>query len=56
MYPMQQGDVKTTFADTTALEKAVNYKPRTGIQEGVKRFVDWWKTYYLCNDGVPAVD
>ena len=46
MYPMQQGDVKTTYADTSSLEKAVNYKPDTGIKEGVTRFTDWWKRQY----------
>jgi len=43
MYPMQQGDVKTTYADTTELGKAVGYKPTTGLKEGVRRFVEWWK-------------
>ena len=45
MYPMQQGDVKTTYADTSDLEKAVNYKPQTTIQEGIKHFTAWWKSY-----------
>ena len=47
MYPMQQGDVKITYADTSNLEKAVNYKPQTGIREGVEKFTDWWKRYQL---------
>jgi UDP-glucuronate 4-epimerase len=42
MVPMQQGDVKTTYADTSDLEKAVHYKPATDIEEGVERFVEWW--------------
>jgi UDP-glucuronate 4-epimerase len=42
MYPMQQGDVKTTFADTSGLEKSVGYKPATGLKEGIKNFVEWY--------------
>ena len=42
MYPMQQGDVKTTYADTTALEQAVGYKPTTELKEGIKNFVEWY--------------
>jgi len=45
MYPMQQGDVKTTFADTTDLEEAIGYKPATGIREGVGKFVEWFKEF-----------
>jgi len=47
MLPMQQGDVHTTFADTSGLENAVNYKPKTDIQEGVGKFVAWWKKHYI---------
>jgi len=47
MLPMQLGDVKTTYADTSALEKAVNYKPQTTLQEGIKRFTDWWQQFPL---------
>jgi len=46
MLPMQPGDVEMTWADTSALEKDFNYKPSTKIQEGVKRFIDWYKLYY----------
>ncbi len=44
--PMQPGDVPETYADTTELQKAVNYKPDTSIEEGVKRFVDWYLNHY----------
>ena len=44
MYPMQQGDVKTTYADTSELEKAVNYKPTTGLKEGLEKFAEWWNS------------
>ena len=45
MYPMQQGDVKTTYADTTNLECAVEYKPTTNLKDGLESFVEWWKKY-----------
>ena len=44
--PMQPGDVKSTFADNTSLEKWINFKPRTSIDEGIKIFVKWYKEYY----------
>jgi len=43
---MQPGDVPLTSADTSELNQWVNYKPNTSINEGVKRFVDWYKNYY----------
>jgi UDP-glucuronate 4-epimerase len=43
MYPMQAGDVKTTYADTSSLEKAVGYKPKTDLKTGLARFAEWWK-------------
>lgn len=44
--PMQDGDVVRTFADTTSLEQAINFKPNTDLQAGINRFVDWYKTFY----------
>jgi UDP-glucuronate 4-epimerase len=46
MMNMQAGDVKVTSADTSELNQWVNFKPNTSIEEGVKRFVDWYKNYY----------
>lgn len=46
MMPMQPGDVYKTWADTQDLFEAVEYKPQTGLVEGVAKFVDWYKTYY----------
>ncbi len=46
MMDMQAGDVKVTSADTSELNQWVNLKPNTSIEEGVKRFVDWYKNYY----------
>ncbi|MGA7304808.1 MAG: NAD-dependent epimerase/dehydratase family protein [Rhodothermales bacterium] len=44
--PMQPGDVHTTFADVTSLNEAVGFKPATKLQEGMQRFVDWYREYY----------
>ena len=44
--PMQAGDVKTTFADTTALEAWVGFKPRTLLKNGVIEFVNWYLRFY----------
>lgn len=44
--PMQDGDVVSTHADTSELKEAVGYQPKTSIQEGVKAFVKWYKTFY----------
>ena len=42
---MQPGDVPKTYADTAQLEAAVGYKPATTIQEGMKKFVEWYKDF-----------
>ena len=44
--PMQAGDVKSTYADTSALEAWVSFKPNTPLQEGVEKFVKWYRQYY----------
>ena len=44
--PMQTGDVPETFADVSALKKAINYQPKTSVEEGVKNFVKWFQEYY----------
>lgn len=46
LLPMQPGDVSSTWADVSELEKDFNYRPNTDIKKGVKNFVDWYKTYY----------
>ena len=43
---LQSGDVYETFADTTKLEKYVNYKSQTNLKLGISKFVDWYKWYY----------
>jgi UDP-glucuronate 4-epimerase len=44
--PMQVGDVKETFADISAIERDHGFKPATGIDEGVPRFVKWYREYH----------
>jgi len=44
--PMQPGDVKETFADITAIQRDHGFEPRTSIDEGVPRFVEWYKEYH----------
>lgn len=46
LMPMQDGDVPSTYADVSALENAVGFKPTTPIQTGVDRFVEWYREYY----------
>ncbi len=44
--PMQPGDVPVTYADIDKLAAAIGYRPQTSIEEGVGRFVDWYRDYY----------
>ena len=46
LLPMQPGDVPATFADVADLGAAVGFQPDTPIEIGVKRFVDWYRSYY----------
>jgi UDP-glucuronate 4-epimerase len=46
LLPMQPGDVPSTYADTTALEKDLGYKPYTDVKEGIKKFVGWYREFY----------
>lgn len=43
--PMQAGDVKATYADTSDLEAWVGFKPKTSLKQGVQLFADWYKRY-----------
>ena len=45
--PMQPGDVLETYADVDDLIEAVGFAPDTTIEEGIARFVEWYKGYYL---------
>ena len=44
--PMQPGDVKESFADISAIERDHGFKPTTTIDEGVPRFVEWYRDYH----------
>ena len=44
--PMQLGDVKDTFADISAIERDLGFSPTTTIDEGIPRFVDWYRGYH----------
>jgi UDP-glucuronate 4-epimerase len=46
MKPMQPGDVKATYADTSALRRAVGFAPSTPLETGLARFAEWFKSYY----------
>ncbi|HYN46965.1 MAG TPA: hypothetical protein VES64_09770, partial [Allosphingosinicella sp.] len=46
LLPLQPGDVPDTFADSSALARAVNWRPSTPVAEGVGRFIDWYKAFY----------
>ena len=44
MMPMQPGDVSRTYADTSKLQRAVGYKPRFGLHDGIRRFAEWYRS------------
>ena len=46
MLPMQPGDVPDTYANVDALVNDVGYQPNTSVEDGVKHFVEWYKSYY----------
>lgn len=46
LLPMQPGDVPDTYANVDSLRNAVGYAPQTSIEEGVARFIDWYRHYY----------
>jgi UDP-glucuronate 4-epimerase len=46
LLPLQAGDVPDTFADVEALVQDVGYKPATPVEEGVRRFIEWYVGYY----------
>ena len=46
--PMQPGDVYQTYADVDDLIADFGFKPETSIEEGLQKFVEWYKGYYNC--------
>ena len=49
LVPMQPGDVPTTYADATALERDFGFTPKITLREGLRKFAEWYKSYY-CSD------
>lgn len=47
LVPMQAGDVPVTYADTSALERDFGYKPDTSLREGLRKFAEWYKEFYM---------
>lgn len=47
LVPMQPGDVPVTYADTTALEADFGFKPSTSLRDGLRKFAEWYKEFYL---------
>ena len=43
---MQPGDVPATYADTRALEEDVGFKPNTTLRVGLRRFSEWYRTFF----------
>jgi len=46
LLPLQRGDVPDTWADVQTLTRDVGYRSNTPVEEGVKRFVEWYRSYY----------
>ena len=49
LVPMQPGDVPITYADTTPLEQDFGFKPSTPLREGLRRFAEWYNSFYSQN-------
>ena len=47
LVPMQPGDVPVTFADTEPLERDFGFKPNTPLREGLRKFAEWYKEFYM---------
>ena len=50
LVPMQPGDVPVTFADTSALEEDLGFKPNTSLRSGLRAFAEWYKKFYLTKE------
>ena len=44
--PMQKGDVKATWSDSSLLKNLTNYSPKTNFRDGVLKFIEWYREYY----------
>ena len=47
LVPMQPGDVPTTYADTSVLERDFGFTPKITLGEGLRHFAEWYKSFYL---------
>lgn len=47
LVPMQPGDVPVTYADTEGLERDFGFRPNTPLREGLRKFAEWYREYYL---------
>ena len=47
LVPMQAGDVPVTYADTSALEKDFGFRPSTSLRDGLRKFAEWYKEFYM---------
>ena len=47
LVPMQPGDVPVTYADTTPLERDYGFKPNTSLREGLRKFAEWYREFYM---------
>lgn len=55
MLPMQPGDVQKTWADVDDLFDYIDFRPKVGVEEGIKKFIDWYKDYYATTDEIKPV-
>jgi len=46
LVPMQPGDVPTTYADATALERDFGFTPKITLREGLRKFAEWYAEFY----------
>lgn len=47
LVPMQPGDVPVTYADTTALQEDFGFRPSTSLRDGLRKFAEWYKEFYM---------
>ena len=44
--PFQDGDIKETLSDISETKKYLNFRPKVNINDGIKKFVDWYRRYH----------
>ena len=55
MLPMQPGDVRATLADVSELARATGFRPNTPVEQGIAKFVAWYREYYRVGQGAGAL-